>query len=185
MGAQASRLDPTLRSIESRDFEAGLRRKIVGQDEAVQAVVALRSQQLEQILEIELGMVQRRVLDTAKGRFIFRVTPAAREFLLKEGTDLKYGARHLTRAIEPYVVHSLASLLSTEQVAIGDVIAIDWNGADAALNFIKDAEGALISLPPPTTQVVSDAAVAVSGGRSVALAQTLAASEQWPFRPSH
>ena len=40
MGAQAQ-LDPTLRSVESRDFEAGLRRKIVGQDEAVQAVVDL------------------------------------------------------------------------------------------------------------------------------------------------
>jgi ATP-dependent Clp protease ATP-binding subunit ClpA len=32
-------LDPERRSTESRDFEAGLRRKIVGQDEAVQAVV--------------------------------------------------------------------------------------------------------------------------------------------------
>ncbi len=34
-------LDPTQRSVESRDFEAGLRRKIVGQEEAVQAVVDL------------------------------------------------------------------------------------------------------------------------------------------------
>src|SRR6202161_1778325 len=41
MGAQALQLNPNLRSIESRDFEAGLRRKIVGQDEAVQAVVDL------------------------------------------------------------------------------------------------------------------------------------------------
>src|SRR6201986_202791 len=41
MGAQAVQLDPTLRSVESRDFEGGLRRKIVGQDEAVQAVVDL------------------------------------------------------------------------------------------------------------------------------------------------
>ena len=38
----------------------------------------LRAGQLEQILEIELGMVQRRVLDTAAGQFLFRVTPAAR-----------------------------------------------------------------------------------------------------------
>ncbi len=35
------KLDPGRRSVESRDFEAGLRRKIVGQDEAVQAVVDL------------------------------------------------------------------------------------------------------------------------------------------------
>ena len=37
----ASRLDPSLQSIESREFETGLRRKVVGQDEAVQAVVDL------------------------------------------------------------------------------------------------------------------------------------------------
>ena len=41
MDASERRLDPTQRSVESRDFEAGLRRKIVGQDEAVQAVVDL------------------------------------------------------------------------------------------------------------------------------------------------
>src|SRR6266849_3171611 len=81
----------------------------------------LRSEQLEQILEIELGMVQQRVLETAKGRFLFRVLPAAREFLLREGTDLKYGARHLKRAIERHVVYPLASLLATEQVSLGDV----------------------------------------------------------------
>jgi hypothetical protein len=41
VGAHALKLDPTQRSVESRDFEGGLRRKIVGQDEAVQAVVDL------------------------------------------------------------------------------------------------------------------------------------------------
>jgi hypothetical protein len=39
--ATALQLDPTQRSVESRDFEAELRRRIVGQDEAVQAVVDL------------------------------------------------------------------------------------------------------------------------------------------------
>ena len=42
MGATCGvRLDPARKSSSSRDFEAGLRRKIVGQDEAVQAVVDL------------------------------------------------------------------------------------------------------------------------------------------------
>jgi ATP-dependent Clp protease ATP-binding subunit ClpB len=97
----------------------------------------LRSEQLEQILEIELGMVQQRVLETAKGRFLFRVTPAAREFLLREGTDLKYGARHLKRAIERHIVYPLASLLGTEQVCLGDVISIDWDRAKPRLEFVK------------------------------------------------
>ena len=41
MGAQAVRLDPSVQGEESREFEARLREKIVGQDEAVQAVVDL------------------------------------------------------------------------------------------------------------------------------------------------
>jgi ATP-dependent Clp protease ATP-binding subunit ClpB len=98
----------------------------------------LWSQQLEQILEIELGMVQRRVFET-KGRFLFRAMPAARKFLLREGTDLKYGARHLKRAIERYLVYPLASLLATEQVGLGDVLLIDWDGSEAGLKFSKDA----------------------------------------------
>ncbi len=98
----------------------------------------LRSQQLEQILEIELEIVQRRVFET-KRRVLFRAMPAAREFLLREGTDLKYGARHLKRAIDRYLVYPLASLLATEQVSPGDVLSIDWDGSEAGLKFSKEA----------------------------------------------
>src|SRR5246500_2963285 len=127
----------------------------------------LRSEQLEQILEIELGMVQQRVLETAKGRFLFRVTQSAREFLLKEGTDLKYGARHLKRAIERHIVYPLASLLATEQVTLGDVISIDWDGAEQALRFSKEAEGALVPVPSPVPETMAEAAAAHSDGRPV------------------
>jgi ATP-dependent Clp protease ATP-binding subunit ClpB len=98
----------------------------------------LRSEQLEQILEIELGMVQQRVLETIKGRFVFHAMPAAREFLLREGTDLKYGARHLKRAIERCLVYPLASLVATEQVGLGDVLSINWDGSAAGLKFSKE-----------------------------------------------
>ena len=117
----------------------------------------LRSQQLEQILEIELGMVQQRVLETAKGRFLFRVTQPAKEFLLREGTDLKYGARHLKRAIERHVVYPLASLLATEQVSLGDVISIDWNGGENGLMFLKEAEGALVPMDSPVPDTLTEA----------------------------
>jgi ATP-dependent Clp protease ATP-binding subunit ClpB len=143
----------------------------------------LRSAQLEQILEIELGMVQQRVLETAKGRFLFRVTPPAREFLLKEGTDMKYGARHLKRAIERHVVYPLANLLSTEQVALGDVISIDWHGPDAGLKFLKEAEGALIPMAAPSTPRFAGAAAAGSDGRSISGPAELSTAERLPLRP--
>src|SRR6266403_828051 len=75
----------------------------------------LQREQLQEVLDIELGHVQQRVLDTANGQFLFRVTDAGREFLLKEGTDQRYGARHLKRAIERNVVYPLANLLATDQ----------------------------------------------------------------------
>src|ERR1700736_2992972 len=42
----------------------------------------LRQEQLDHSLEIELGMVQQRVLVTGSPQFLFRLTPTAREFLL-------------------------------------------------------------------------------------------------------
>jgi ATP-dependent Clp protease ATP-binding subunit ClpB len=142
----------------------------------------LRSEQLEQILEIELGMVQQRVLETAKGRFLFRVTPAAREFLLREGTDMKYGARHLKRAIERHVVYPLASLLATEQVSLGDVISIDWDGKELGLKFSKEAEGALIPVnpPPPEEEKLKGAAAATTDGRSIVFPAATAAADAHP-----
>jgi ATP-dependent Clp protease ATP-binding subunit ClpB len=140
----------------------------------------LRPEQLESILEIELGMVQQRVLETARGRFLFRVTPAAREFLLKEGTDMKYGARHLKRSIERHLVYPLASLLATEQVNLGDVLSVDWDEDGHRLVFLKEAEGALIPMPSPVVGLAADAARASSDGRSVAIPAVAAPVDAGP-----
>jgi ATP-dependent Clp protease ATP-binding subunit ClpB len=98
----------------------------------------LRSEQLEQILDIELGTVQQRVLETAKGRLLISVTQSAREFLLREGTDMKYGARHLKRAIERHMVYPLARLLATDQLNAGDMLLIDHRPGDKGLAFLRN-----------------------------------------------
>src|SRR5580704_13266434 len=118
----------------------------------------LRSEQLEQILEIELGTVQQRVLET-NGPFLFRLTPAAREFLLREGTALKYGARHLKRAVERHVVWPLANLRASDQLGLGDVISIDWNGSDAALTFTKHAESVAVQLVQSAERIAQAAGI--------------------------
>src|SRR6202051_1781233 len=100
----------------------------------------LKKEQLEEVLEIELEQVQKRVLQTAKGQFLFRVTGAGREFLLQEGTDQRYGARHLKRSIERHVVYPLANLLATDQVQLGDLVCIDWNSEQNRLTFVREGE---------------------------------------------
>ncbi len=104
----------------------------------------LRPEHLEQILEIELGMVQQRVLMAAGAhQFVFNCTSKVKDFLLAEGTDPKYGARHLKRAIERHIVFPLANLVATGQVKLGDFVRIDLLG-ESKLTFVKEAEGAMV-----------------------------------------
>jgi ATP-dependent Clp protease ATP-binding subunit ClpB len=127
----------------------------------------LRTEQLEQILEIELKKVQQRVFEAARGHFLFRVMPQAREFLLREGTDLRYGARHLKRAIERHLVHPLATLMATQQVSLGDVLSIDWDGSDERLEFLKEAEGAIVPNPWLTRKTLPNLAATQSTGYGI------------------
>jgi ATP-dependent Clp protease ATP-binding subunit ClpB len=129
--------------------------------------------------------VQQRVLETARGRFLFRVTQPAKDFLLREGTDLKYGARHLKRAIERHVVYPLASLLATNQVALGDVISIDYREGETTLTFLKEAEGALVPMDSPLPEPLTEAAAANSDGREISFPTNVtAAAEMAPAVPT-
>ncbi|HXL23876.1 MAG TPA: AAA family ATPase [Candidatus Dormibacteraeota bacterium] len=123
----------------------------------------LRREQLEEVLNIELRQVQQRVLETAKGQFLFRVTEPGREFLLQEGTDQRYGARHLKRAIERHVVYPLANLLATEQVHLGDMVCIDWGKEQDRLTFVREGENLALPARKVEPAVQARAAQARSG----------------------
>src|SRR5246127_3479962 len=100
----------------------------------------LKPTELNEVLEIEIEHVQKRVLDLTTRPFLFRVTTEGRQFLLEEGTDQRYGARHLKRAIERYLVCPLSRLLATAQVRSGDVLLVDRHPGDIGLSFLKDME---------------------------------------------
>jgi ATP-dependent Clp protease ATP-binding subunit ClpB len=134
----------------------------------------LHKEQLQEVLDIELGQVQQRVLDTAKGQFLFRVTPAGRDFLLQEGTDQRYGARHLKRAIERHVVYPLANLLATDQVNLGDLVCIDWDKTNNRLTFVREGEGALVEPAARRAGAAAAGAEATDGKSASAPEETVA-----------
>jgi len=111
----------------------------------------LKREELDEVLEIELRQVQKRVLDSTTRPFFFRITGEGREFLLEEGTDQRYGARHLKRAIERYVVYPIARLLATTQVHQGDALVIDHHLGEAGLVFLRDTENRSSDLPLPNS----------------------------------
>jgi ATP-dependent Clp protease ATP-binding subunit ClpA len=115
---------------------------------------SLKREELGQILDLELCAVQRRINEGVGEHFTFRLTDEAKEFLLAEGVDHRYGARHLKRAIERFVVFPLANLSATGQVRSGEVIVAFLDQEQARLAFYLEeietsltaaATGSLIS----------------------------------------
>jgi ATP-dependent Clp protease ATP-binding subunit ClpA len=105
---------------------------------------SLKEYHLKQILELELGLVQDRIMKGVGEKFVFNCTNEAKKFLLDEGIDFKYGARHLKRAIERFLVYPISNLVATGQVATGDLVMIDYDGGDGKLVFTKEEGGALV-----------------------------------------
>jgi ATP-dependent Clp protease ATP-binding subunit ClpB len=102
----------------------------------------LGPEQLGQILDIELEMLQHRICATSPSRsFAFQATQSAKCFLLQHGTDLKYGARYLKRAIERLLVQPLSNLIATAQIRGGDRIRVDLDASQNILTFLKEAHG--------------------------------------------
>lgn len=117
----------------------------------------LKREQLDEVLDIELRHVQKRVLNSTSIPFSFRMTEDGREFLLEEGTDQRYGARHLKRAIERHVVSPLARLLGTAQVRPGDALLIDRHPGEKGLTFLKDKEHSAFLTQVPFASPISSA----------------------------
>ena len=117
----------------------------------------LGSDELSRILDIELTIVQQRIFNASPQRpFLFELTGAAKGLLLREGTDVKYGARHLKRAIERLLVQPMCSLIATQQVHGGDCIRVDWERTLDHFTFVKQADGI------PCAATIEPAARAVS-----------------------
>ncbi|HMU34181.1 MAG TPA: AAA family ATPase [Pyrinomonadaceae bacterium] len=108
---------------------------------------SLKEHHLRQILDIELAAVQDRITESAGTKFIFECSETAKEFLLNEGIDLKYGARHLKRAIERYLVYPLSNLVATEQLETGDLVLVDFDAEKAGLIFTKQSGKMIIAEP--------------------------------------
>jgi ATP-dependent Clp protease ATP-binding subunit ClpA len=119
----------------------------------------LKREELDGVLDIELRQVQKRVMDSTTQPFFFRMTSEGREFLLEEGTDQRYGARHLKRAIERYLVYPIARLLATAQVHQGDALVIDHHLGEEGLVFLRESRSSDLPLPNSGQLMTTEARV--------------------------
>jgi ATP-dependent Clp protease ATP-binding subunit ClpA len=101
----------------------------------------LGESELRRILDVELHHLQQRIMSLGADRlFVLSLADCAREYLLREGTDLKYGARHLKRTIERALVAPLSNLIASSQVNRGDLIRVHYDSERGRMAFAKEAE---------------------------------------------
>jgi ATP-dependent Clp protease ATP-binding subunit ClpA len=96
--------------------------------------------ELRGILSLELDLLRDRIHRAAGTASVnFQVSPAVEELLLREGTDERYGARHLKRTVERLLVHPLANLIATGQIQSGDgvQVEVDQSELPGRLLFFK------------------------------------------------
>jgi ATP-dependent Clp protease ATP-binding subunit ClpA len=95
--------------------------------------------ELRQIVDLELQAVQDRIYQATGSKTIeFTVNDGAKDFLLKEGTDSRYGARHLKRAVERSLVQPMSNLIATGQVQSGDQLMVEFDPDRSRLVFMKE-----------------------------------------------
>ena len=125
---------------------------------------SLKEHHLRQILDLELQAVQDRIMQSAGTKFVFQCSESAKDMLMKEGLDYKYGARHLKRAVERFLVYPLSNLVATGQIGLGDLVHVDVDGVRNRMVFSKSSGGALIHEMTQGASAGADSSETLSGG---------------------
>ncbi len=139
---------------------------------------SLKEHHLRQILDLELQAVQDRIMQSAGTKFVFQCSETAKDMLLKEGLDYKYGARHLKRAVERFLVYPLSNLVATGQIGLGDLVHVDVDGIRNRLIFSKSSGGALIHEMAQGGESSDSSSETLSGGVGLPIPQASKAAKK-------
>ena len=100
-------------------------------DEIV-AFDSLTNEQLLQIVDLMIGDTQKVLNDRNIGLIL---TNEAKNYVLSKGTDLKYGARPLRRAIQRYVEDELSDMILKSELLNGNKVLVDYDKENDKLKF--------------------------------------------------
>ena len=117
-------------------------------------------------------------MQSAGTKFVFQCSETAKDMLLKEGLDYKYGARHLKRAVERFLVYPLSNLVATGQIGLGDLVHVDVDGIRNRLIFSKSSGGALIHEMTKDSDGSEGSSESLSGGVGLPIPQASKAAKK-------
>ena len=91
---------------------------------------SLSKDQIELILEKQLDELRKRVSDK---NLIIEVTEPAKEYLITEGWDSRYGARPLRRVLQKEVEDRMSTLIIKKEIVDNTSVIIDFNGDELVI----------------------------------------------------
>lgn len=96
----------------------------------------LRREHLRKIIHLEIDGLMARLVQK---NINLEVTQAAKDFLIDQGYDEKYGARPLRRSVEQNLEDPLAEELLRESIKEGEPIKVDVDEDQKCLSFTQEA----------------------------------------------
>jgi ATP-dependent Clp protease ATP-binding subunit ClpC len=138
-GLTAERLDRDIEDAAMREAKKVFPYEFLNRFDDIVTFHTLKDDHLYEILDILLTQIHHRSLRCSEP-FLLEVTPEAKTWLVKAGTDRQYGARPLRRLVEKELVTRISHLICSDQIRKGDLITVDVD-ADG-LVFGKESGGA-------------------------------------------
>ena len=94
---------------------------------------SLNKEQLIKITELMLNDTRKALLNK---NITLDITSSALEYLLEKGTDMKFGARPLRRAIQRYVEDEISEMILKGEIIDGNHINLDFTGNTIVIKVV-------------------------------------------------
>jgi ATP-dependent Clp protease ATP-binding subunit ClpB len=144
-----TQVDDAIYRTSKEQVKKTFRTEFVNRLDRIVVFRSLSRDSLRKILKLELEDLQWRIwrspwhgVDFGAGErvrdprsIVFKLTDAAKDYLLDEGTSAIYGARELNRAVDRDIASPMATLIASKQVVSGDMVEIDKT--ESGLIFVK------------------------------------------------
>ncbi len=117
----------SLRESVERALREHFRPEFLNRIDEIIVFEPLTKPELEQIVDLLVEEVRIRMKE---GGIDFELTPAAREQLVKEGYDPRYGARPLRRTVQRQVENELARRILAGEFEDGQCVTVDYRDGD-------------------------------------------------------
>jgi ATP-dependent Clp protease ATP-binding subunit ClpC len=115
---------------------------------------SLKREDIHRIIDLELGALIKRIEGLGYG---IEITDKAKDFLVDNGYDEKYGARPLKRAIQKHLEDPMAEQIINAQMEEGDLLKASYRKGNDELKF-EVVKGGFLQMPDGAAEALEGSA---------------------------